>query len=330
MKKVPRLKREVVAYAMANLPEVDAPFRILGHYQNEYGIEIEYTFSTEQVRDALERYATFSFFHMENENASAGEAFMRIWNNWLSIKLRDLNYLMKAYYKEYNPADNYDMREESADGIKRGNSSTTHTGTDSSSSKTVGVSGERVGEIEANESFGGYEETQRTNRNGLSSVGDGVRSDTVTTTRTGNPDTTTIYHDISNPPPQKHDDLEFSEDALTYYGKSGAKSTIDYTKDTTDTTTHENALSMDAAGGNKDTSSRYDETNTHYMTRKGNIGVTTTQQMIESEFALRTRNILDEFIKGFAVDNLVYISYDNDSYEDDYSERGCYYGCYPL
>lgn len=43
-----------------------------------------------------------------------------------------------------------------------------------------------------------------------------------------------------------------------------------------------------------------------YERTTGNIGVTTTQQMLESEIELRKRNIIDEFITMFANDNLFY------------------------
>lgn len=45
--------------------------------------------------------------------------------------------------------------------------------------------------------------------------------------------------------------------------------------------------------------SRYHEASDHTLTRKGNIGVTTTQQMIESELELRKTELLSDFIKRF-------------------------------
>ena len=43
------------------------------------------------------------------------------------------------------------------------------------------------------------------------------------------------------------------------------------------------------------------------LTRRGNIGVTTSQQMIESEFTLRKKNVLDQIYKD--IDTILFIDY---------------------
>lgn len=73
--------------------------------------------------------------------------------------------------------------------------------------------------------------------------------------------------------------------------------TVSYNQAKTETeTTHDNTQSMTYDGSTK---TGYNETNEHYMFRRGNIGVTTTQQMAESEIQLRKHDLLYEFCTRF-------------------------------
>lgn len=56
-----------------------------------------------------------------------------------------------------------------------------------------------------------------------------------------------------------------------------------------------------------DTRTGYHEANEHLLSRKGNIGVTTTQQMIESELDLRKQNLLQDFIRQFVDTHCYYV-----------------------
>ena len=58
----------------------------------------------------------------------------------------------------------------------------------------------------------------------------------------------------------------------------------------------DNTQTMDFDGQTK---TGYHEANEHYMKRSGNIGVTTTQQMAESEIELRKHDLLLEFVTRF-------------------------------
>lgn len=49
------------------------------------------------------------------------------------------------------------------------------------------------------------------------------------------------------------------------------------------------------------------EVTEHRLRRSGNIGVTTSQQMIESELQLRRTDLLSEFLTGFAKQTLYYV-----------------------
>ena len=60
--------------------------------------------------------------------------------------------------------------------------------------------------------------------------------------------------------------------------------------------------SMDVDG---ETKTGYHETKEHFLQRSGNIGVTTSAQMVTGELALRKYNLLQEYIKGF-IDKYAY------------------------
>ena len=65
---------------------------------------------------------------------------------------------------------------------------------------------------------------------------------------------------------------------------------------TTDVTTPSNNVSGTFDG---QTIGQYHEVNEHHFKRHGNIGVMSTQQMIQQEWEIRSRNLLQEFIQGF-------------------------------
>lgn len=65
----------------------------------------------------------------------------------------------------------------------------------------------------------------------------------------------------------------------------------------TDTTTPTNTKTMSFEGTEH---SGYNKTNEHFLKRSGNIGVTTSQQMIESELQLRQHELLSDLLKKFA------------------------------
>ena len=75
-------------------------------------------------------------------------------------------------------------------------------------------------------------------------------------------------------------------DSENFNNDNNTTTTNTTTGNATDTTTINDSGNMSSNG----TSSRT-------LTRKGNIGVTTTQQMIESEYELRAKNLVFEFLE---------------------------------
>lgn len=72
----------------------------------------------------------------------------------------------------------------------------------------------------------------------------------------------------------------------------------------TDTETPTNTMTMDFDGS---THTGYHEAREHYLKRSGNIGVTTSQQMIQSEIELRRVDLLSDFLTGFARQVFYYV-----------------------
>lgn len=149
---------------------------------------------------------------------------------WLQYRLNTQDQLMRAVdamTAEYNPIDNYNMLEESADGRRY-------------SKETDTVTPE-----------GGTEST--TFRYGIDSDAYGSPSDRVTVTP--------------------------MDDAKTETTKE-----------------FENDQSMDFNG---DTLTGYHDAAEHYLKRSGNIGVTTSAQMIQGEVELRKTDLLRDYIREF-------------------------------
>lgn len=174
--------------------------------------------------------------------------------------------LYNALFADYNPIENYALKEEEItdrditdSGTNSNTTDTTNTGketntnntkTDTTNSNTNSENGNTLNQVYAEDSNDPVNASKQINENGSTSSGSG------NTTSEGSETTDT-----------------------THTGKE------------TNTGTHANT-------GTEDT--------TKTLTRSGNIGVTTSQQMIESEIALRKHNYYDIIFKD--IDNLLCLS----------------------
>ena len=120
---------------------------------------------------------------------------------------------------------------------------------------------------------------------------DGTESETITITHSGT-DTDERTPDLT---------MEESPDTVDESGIYGVNSSTPVNRErntktgsTTTTTT-----------GSETTEHTYDseESTTRSLTKGGNLGVTTTQQMIQQEIELRKHNLLNEIIKSFIDQN---------------------------
>ena len=149
------------------------------------------------------------------------------WQNFIARNGENLKRMIDALYADYNPIENYNMREQGATGTKQDAHRTTP-----------------HGEIQVDTTpFA----------TGINSTGDGAQ--------VGKTTTTTSYTDADSE------------------------------------TTYDNTMSIK---DNDDTAeSGYHRGEQHYLKRSGNIGVTTSAQMIEQEIKLRIVDLIADFVKRF-------------------------------
>ena len=105
-------------------------------------------------------------------------------------------------------------------------------------------------------------------------------------TTTGNENTTTTTTNSTTENSGDTTNKVSPYDSENFNNDNNTTTTNTTTGNATDTTTINDSGNMSSNG----TSSRT-------LTRKGNIGVTTTQQMIESEYELRAKNLVFEFLE---------------------------------
>lgn len=195
--------------------------------------------------------------------------------------------LWAARTMEYNPIENYNMIETGEDSTTKtgsisrtdtGSITDTHTGTD-----TLAKSGEETHSKGGSEvhTFAGKETTTNTVTNNNTGTNNGVYgfnsatavpSDTSTGTQTGLSDSELEFTNRTNT-----DSFNNRVDTDGFTNRQDTQ-----TKNLTDTETRN-------LSGGETYNNVKDETD-HFLTRSGNIGVTTTQQMLEQEL-----NIWDVF-----------------------------------
>ena len=171
--------------------------------------------------------------------------------------------IYKALTVEYSPIENYDLTEESTDSRSHtsdhtGTDGTTHTGTD-----TTAQSGED------STTDGGTIGTTNSIKDGTEKTVNGIAGfNTQDEFSKDTSSTKTVNQTVQN-------DEKRNLTGSTKYGKTETN-----TLDTTDNTTYNSTI--------KETDSE-----SHSLHRHGNIGVTTSQRMIESEIVLRKKNFFE-------------------------------------
>lgn len=202
--------------------------------------------------------------------------------NLLNAKYLDnWNKIHEALTKEYEMIDNYAMTE--IEGIKidgSGNSSSTDSGsslTTDSNTKTTDMSN-----TESSKSA----ETQSTTK---SSSGSSDASRSVY-----------AYDSDQAKPSDKNDETHSDTDNANSESEGSSEATTKQAGTIKDEST---ATTTDSRTVSGESTSK--ENTDRTLTRKGNIGVTTSQQMLESELKFRTHNLLDIMFKD--IDKLLTI-----------------------
>lgn len=233
---------------------------------------------------------TMSTYVYNQGSISPTSDFLSTLQRYWDIRKLEYEKIKTAITAEYNPINNYSMEETHTGSDITVN---THSGTDTTTDKHTGTDTiAKTGNVE------NAKGTTQTNTAGI-----------ATTTTNGAAEITSVNqvsaydnNDFTN-----HDKNTTTSGENTQEVKNSGKDTIAYSgKDTTtnnltDTTTYDNTLTSNIKyGHNIDNTTTYDT----LLKRVGNIGVTTSQQMIESEYILRLKRslielFLTEFIRNY-------------------------------
>ena len=227
---------------------------------------------TKTVCDMLDTLYWSRLFISKNESVQDAESqFEKVFKNFLKRRQKDFNLIYQSLYDyTYNPIENYNRMEES-DIVKDGHDNNTTSGQNENSYN--------YGSVDTRED--NLTSTAKSNDVNTNSGEDGI---------------TKFVSGFNQP-----NTLNESERELSHYGKSTtskADSTINNTGTQTNSKTGTDTNKMKITSNTEIT---YGGTEKTKSTIHGNIGVTTSQQMIIAEVEMRKynllENILDEFIE---------------------------------
>lgn len=234
-------------------------------------------------------YTMSTYVYNQGSISPANEFVSSLLSYW-DIRKSEYEKIKTAITAQYNPINNYSMEE-------------THTGTDTTANKHTGtdVTTDTHTGNDTLEKTGNIENAKGTTQTNTAGI--------ATTTTNGQAEITSVNqvsaydsNDYTN-----HDKNTTTSAENTQTVKNSGADTIAYggkdttTNNLTDTTKYNNTLTSNTNyGHNIDNTTTYDT----LLKRVGNIGVTTSQQMIESEYILRLKHslielFLTEFIRNY-------------------------------
>lgn len=222
--------------------------------------------------DNTQLYAGSTVYYMLQEYSArymicdSVNNFLFKWAAYNNYKLPDFLRSYKALYAEYNPLNNYDMTEKSVDLQNDGDITRTRSTDDEHNKVTTTNNYDYTTDTEA-----------------------GTGNDTPTVKNY-----TTTYDDAST-------------GRLSSYSENSGKTSQHTTADAADNVTE---VTDDMTVSNKethdtttmtidDTTYTADKINAHELTRSGNIGITTTQQMIQSTIDLYAKSLIYDYVYSF-------------------------------
>lgn len=272
------------------------------------------------VKNQLTRYDERCFTAASADVETAAAALSSIYRLFAATHTADITRLKNALTAEYKPLDNYNMIESGSD-KRTVDRDYTRTSTGSvneggtTTAETTGTRTDNLTETATHTGTVGTEGTttgKTTDTSTISNVTSETAKDEGTTGNTNNvsayDSATMVGHDSSSGT-ATNERTATTNNNVTHGGDvdTTATSSSTVTNDTTDTTTNsgtvknENGekftrnLTTTESGNITDTDDTTDNAE-HTLTRSGNIGVTTSQQMLESEVNLRVKNQLVYYV----------------------------------
>lgn len=298
----------------------ESDFTVTLNWINVSGTEETLTYNGyDIVDDLVYRFGDMYYFYNTNSELE----LIELYQHYLRLNKVNWSAVAKAYFAEYNPIDNYNMTETGDDSTKISGTNSEinkHTITADGTNFTKNLVTHKNGNVTENDISVG---TTQSNDTVIvsSKTKDTETPNNYTVTRKPNITTTESPTNRTN----KHYTTTFDDAAegrLESYDvtngdittkSTGSESTVttgsiqrignNSTKHTNSTGDVINAVkstgrSEETLDNNKTTI--YNNTKyTHKLTRTGNIGVTTTAQMITQELELRLFNLFNRIVDGF-------------------------------
>ena len=186
--------------------------------------------------------------------------------------------LIKTLNLEYNPIENYNMKENANDTTTYGENEFTHRNNDNLLAGQDGV--DKV-----------WEEPSSDYKKEISE-----NNPTVTeTVDYGSPNSANAYSIERKTTPYNDNNNYVNHDKDVHTGTIETTTSVSAGKTSTETQTGTLTTNQKLTSMYTDKTAEHSDGTTHSLTRSGNIGVTTTQQMIEQERNVARFNIIKEF-----------------------------------
>lgn len=244
--------------------------------------------TSDMVIDTIIHHKDWSFYHASVSEVASDtpelDRFIAVYREWLAEHQSDNDRICKAWLSEYNPIHNYDRNEDSTD--------------------TVAYDG-KISETENGE--------QTETRKGSITRSYGAVVDTYTNAERK---TTTKQRQGAEMSVSTYDDTGKNVETTTPTNQELGDETK--TDATTDTVNHGSRTDSETQTMPDKTTIKGGHTNSHGAHEYGNIGVTTTQQMIAAEYDLRIRALALRLLDNFCKEKLFLLGLGDD-------ENDCYF-----
>lgn len=274
------------------------------------------------------KYSLFSY--LCDKRSTPYSVFLSMYTFYCANMGEQYARMLDAITRKYNPINNYEMIESGADGRKQSKKTDsekldTVSGTkngDSSNTRTGNQTNAKSGSESSGRTYSGNQITDRYENafdSGISANGTHTNKDvTQLPTYTDslgftNRQDTLTYNNVKDEVKNNNDQsqsMTVGQENLSVTGQSASAGHSRNTK----TEDYENDVSVSAKKQNADGSesslalgSDFTDGTMHVFTRSGNIGVTTSMQMVSGEMEREKLNLLKMWVHGFIYEYCTYI-----------------------
>ncbi len=260
-----------------------------------------------------QKYTEWGF--LKNQNSNGMSVFLALYTNFVANMGGQLWRMYDAITREYNPLNNYDMTESGGDGRKQSKKTVTDTSDNVNGARLGSVTTAKNGTEQLARTYGQKQITDHFNNSfnsGISATGTHtdreetqLATPTDTQSFTGRNDATTYGQDKSSD----------AVDGVTLTGYTNVGRTHDKKENTeeyeNDVTLNVTKMKPDGTPDSDTMGTDYAEGTEHFLTRSGNIGVTTNMQMLTQELEGRRTNLLKEWVHMFIMEYCTYVGSDD-------------------